>query len=82
MGFSWENVKKRTISKKLYRARILAGGGSKEQQPNPDFAVMHPDWVRDVNTANISRMNKTVQDDIEKRQKFALDRRLRRVGKD
>ncbi len=81
MPFSWEQAKLRAIDVKLRRAKLLAGGGSKASPANPDFKIKHPDWVRDVNTANISVMNKKVKDEVIKMQETAIVRRLKTIGK-
>ncbi len=80
MGFSWEKVKKYAVNKKLYRARIMSGGVSKEQMGHSDWVILHPDWVRDANQ-NPASMNKIIRESILKKQEFAIKRRLKQLGK-
>ncbi len=76
LAFSWTNTKKRAIEKKKYRAKVLAGGMKSNSPANPDFKIMHADWVRDVHQSPVV-MNKRIEDDTKKRQEEALMRRAK-----
>ena len=75
--FSWEEAKKRTIEKAISRAHILSGGMSPESLANPEFKIVHPDWVSQATSKQFTVMDKTIKLELEKYQKRALDRRAK-----
>ncbi len=76
MAYSHIQAQKNALEKKLYRAKVMSGGMKKEAMPNPDFAIQHPDWVRDA-MSNPTPMNVKIKEKVLKYQKAAMDRRLR-----
>ncbi len=75
MPFSWEKTKKNTIKTKIRRAKTMATAG------HSDIKLRHPEWVRDATKHLFTDLEFKIKEDILKRQKFALDRRFKRIGK-
>ncbi len=70
MPFSWDQLKKQVVQDKIDRAIIMAKNGT-----NPDFKILHPDWVRDAQSKNFTDLRIKITKDIEKRQEKAILRR-------
>lgn len=76
MTFSWVNIKKRAIDIQVRRARTMAKSGA-----NPSFNIRHPDYVRDAQNNNFTKMTNDIKADVKKRQDAAMQRRLKLAGK-
>ncbi len=76
MSFSWKQAKQDAIAIKIRRAITQAKSGT-----NPSFKLQHPDWVRDAVKDDYTLLKKQVRDQMEKRQKSVMDRRVKRGGK-
>jgi len=74
-GFSWKQAKLDAIAIKIRRAKTMAINAS-----NPDFKIKHPDWVRDAQKKDFTMLEKVVKEQMEKKQKKAMDRRVKRGG--
>ncbi len=75
-GFSWKQAKIDAINIKIERAITMAKSAT-----NPTFKLQHPDWVRDAQKDDFTLLKKVVREQTEKRQKAAMDRRVKRGGK-
>ncbi len=80
VGFSWKIAKEKAVEKKLYRAKIMSGGVTKEQLGHPDWVINHATWVRNANS-NPAEMNKFIKDKILQAQENAIKHRLKQIGK-
>ncbi len=70
-GFSWKAIKKEAIRIKIERAMTMA----KHKNVNPDFAIQHPEWVREAQNNNYTDLKKKVTEVIERQQAQAQARR-------
>ncbi len=74
MAFSWTEVKKKVVEKKIERAIIMAKVGQ-----NTDFKLQHPDWVRDAQSKNYTDLKKKVREQVERKQENEIKRRQKFV---
>ncbi len=77
MGFSWEKMKKEAVDIKIRRAITMAS----KKNVNPDFAIAHPDWVREAQKQNYTDLKVKIKQSVEKEQQRAMARRNKYVGK-
>ncbi len=77
MGFSWEQMKKQAVEIKIRRAITMAS----KKNVNPDFAIEHPDWVREAQKQNYTDLKAKVKQAVEKEQERAQARRDKLVRK-
>ncbi len=76
MGFSWVDIKKRAIDKKIARAKIMSKSGQ-----NKDFRDAHPDWIQAATSNNYTQLKSDITKIIERKQALAMTRRAKRAGK-
>ncbi len=75
-GFSWKAEKDYAVSVKVERAKTMALAGS-----NSDFKLKHPDWIRDAQSKNYTKLVTDVTVKTRKYQDNAQRRRDKRAGK-
>ncbi len=75
MSFSHKQAKIDAVAIKIRRAMTMAKSAT-----NPTFKLEHPDWVRDAQKDDYTLLKKQVKELIEKKQKHAMDRRVKRGG--
>ncbi len=73
MSFSWKQAKKDAIATALRRAKTMAV----KTNSNPDFAIRHPDWIREAQNNQFINMTKSITEEIKKQQERALLRKLK-----
>ncbi len=76
-GFSWKQEKLNAIDIKIQRAITMAKSGT-----NTDFRIQHPDWVRDAQKDDFTKLKIDVKARIEKYQDDTIRRRLKIAGQD
>ncbi len=80
MPFSWSKAKSRAKVVKINKEMRCARGGANY---NPDFALAHPDEVREAQqkpglyTKLVNRVTK----EVNAKQDLAMQRRLKTIGK-
>lgn len=72
----WTELKKNAIDKKIERAILMAKAGV-----NKDFAIQHPDWIKQAQTKNFTDLRIKVKQAVEKSQEIAKARRDKLGGK-
>ncbi len=72
-GFSWKKAQAEAIKTKIRRAITMAS----KKDSNPDFAIAHPDWIKQAQTKNYTDLKIKVTQLIEKQQQRSLARRLK-----
>ncbi len=77
MSFSWKKAKEDAIKLKIQRAIIMAS----KKDVNPDFAIEHPDWVRQAQENKFTDLRAKVRLKVEKEQERAQARRDKLVRK-
>ncbi len=75
-AFSWAIAKQRAVFTKVRRDKTKAKHGK-----NPDFNLAYPDEVREAQAKMFTKLEKRVKEDITKKHKLAMDRRLKSVGR-
>ncbi len=75
--FSWDRARAQAIKITINRSHLLAGGGATESIPNPDFAIAHPDWVREAKLKNFTVMDKKITLQMKDFQNKAIERRMK-----
>lgn len=65
----------KSVLKKIKRAKLQAN------DQHPDYKRIHPDEARDAAKGQYTLLTQRVKKEIETKQKQAIDRRLRRIGK-
>ncbi len=73
MGFSWKQAKIDAIATQIRRAKTMA----LKSNPNTDFQLQHPDWIREAQSNNFTQLTKQITEKVKARQKLAEDRKLR-----
>ncbi len=73
--FSWKTEKEKAIEHKIRRAITMAKGG------NPDYAIQHPDEVRDAQNKQFTSLRKRVREQTLKAQNASELRARKLVGK-
>ncbi len=76
-GFSWKDMKEQAVNIKIRRAMTMATNPN----VNPDFAIEHPDWVRQAQSKNYTDLKAKVRQKVEKDQERAQARRDKLVRK-
>ncbi len=76
-GFSWKAMKEEAIKIKIRRAITMAS----KKDVNPDFAILHPDWVREAQKKNFTDLTAKIKQAVEKDQERAQARRDKLVRK-
>ncbi len=69
MPFSWGDMKKRSIAKKIYRAKKMAAGNI-----SPNFDLVHPAWVRDGQKKNYIVMTTKITEEMNLKHNLAIAR--------
>ncbi len=69
-GFNWKDMKEQAIKIKIRRAITMAS----KKEVNPDFAIQHPDWVREAQKQNYTDLKAKVRQQVEKAQERAQAR--------
>lgn len=67
----WQKQMDLAIQKKTQRAMIQA------KAQHPDFKLAHPDEARDASTGNFTVLKKRVKEEVTRKQKQALERRIK-----
>ncbi len=70
-------MKEEAIKIKIRRAMTMAA----KKEVNPDFAILHPDWVRQAQQNNYTDLKAKVKLQVEKDQERAQARRDKLVRK-
>ncbi len=78
MGFSWKQAKLDAIAIKVRRAKTMA----EKKDVNPDFAIKHPEWIREAQQKRFTDLAKKVTEAVQKEQDRAQARRDKLVRKD
>ncbi len=76
-GFSWKQCKVDAKAIKIRRAITMVQGDN----PNPDIAVLHPEWIREAQLKKYTELTKSVGDACDKFQQRAIARRDKFAGK-
>ena len=76
MSFSWANMKKRAIDKKVLRNKTMAIAGS-----NKDFKDANPTWVQKAQSKDFTDLVSKTKQTTERRQAEAIARRNKLAGK-
>ncbi len=77
-GFSWKKMQEKAVQIKIRRAKTMVTGNN----PNPDIAIQHPEWIRAAQKKDYTELTKQVTDKIKRAHERALGRRKRLAGKD
>ncbi len=72
-GFSWKQAKIDAVKIKIRRAETMA----KKKNSNPDFAIQHPEWIKQAQNNNFTELRIQVAKLVEKQQATAMARRLK-----
>ncbi len=73
MTFSWKKAIDRAKKKNIEVHHILA------KQGNPDLKTKHPDWFREAQKKNYTAMDKTLNEQFDRRQDEIKRRREKNV---
>ncbi len=71
MGFSWKQAKIDAVDIKIRRAITMVQGDN----PNPDIAVRHPEWIKQAQQKQYTELKNSVEDLIKREQNQAMIRR-------
>ncbi len=74
-GFSWKDFKKEVVNVKIARAITMA----EKKNVNPDFAIAHPDWVKQAQSRDFVDLKRKIKEQVERYQAIALARR-KKIG--
>ncbi len=76
-SFSWKKQKEDAVKLKIRRAITMVQGDN----PNPDIAIKHPEWIKQANANQYTELTKKVREDTIRYQERAQKRRDRLGGK-
>ncbi len=76
-GYSHKAEAERAIKIKIERAITMCQGDN----PNPDMAIKHPEWIRAAQNKDYTELTKKITMDCKKYQSQARERRNRLGGK-
>ncbi len=76
-GYSHKDMMKRAIEVKIRRAKTMVDGDN----PNPDMAIRHPEWIRAAQQKNYTELIKDITLKTKKFQENTLRRRDKTAGK-
>ncbi len=77
-GFSHKAMREEAIKIKIERAIIQVQGDN----PNPDIAIQHPEWVREAQNKKYTELTKYITERVKRQQDSALARRQKVARKD
>ncbi len=76
--FNWKKEQEYAIKVKIERAITMVQGDN----PNPDIAILHPEWVREAQNKKYTELTKSITDRVKKQQERAIARRIKVGRKD
>ncbi len=76
--FNWKKMKEEAIRVKIERAITMVQGDN----PNPDIAIQHPEWIREAQNKKYTELTKSITDRVKRQQDQALARRQKVARKD
>ncbi len=77
-NFNWKLMRELAIKMKVERAITQVQGDN----PNPDIAIKHPEWIRAAQNKNYTELTKSVTEQVKRAQAEAIRRRNKHAGKD
>jgi len=78
MGYSHKAFAEEALKVKIRRAITMVQGDN----PNPDIALKHPEWVRAAQNKNYTELTKEITQKVKAVQDEVIKRRNRFAGKD
>lgn len=76
-AFSWQKLRREALALRIKEAHIQAG--NKECEPNPDYAILHPDEVKDAKNGNYVKIDDRITKEF-KRECDKADVRRKKIG--
>ncbi len=77
-GYSHKKMAEIALKIKIERAIAQVQGDN----PNPDVAIQHPEWVREAQNKKYTELTKSITDKVTRYQAAAIARRMKVARKD
>lgn len=74
--FSWKHEMEKALETEIKINKMWA-----KNKSNPEFNLLHPDWIRDAQNKNYTQLEKEVTANVMKKQAEAIERRKKLAGK-